>query len=170
MFHYRQSFVMRHACVLGAAESYIQPEHFNLNRFTPHENYSTSDTMELTTTPQARVTVSKEADEILQHAINSFRTGLTPEQLGEFNSIQSLPDTNAVLVFTTELDMRRQSQRGKSIASRLFPVLQAVHSFTGVIETFVSSNPVIAALVWGTVKMTMQVRLLYTITASILTS
>ncbi|RFN47649.1 nacht domain protein [Fusarium flagelliforme] len=79
--------------------------------------------------------------------------------LAEFNSIQSVPDTDAVLVFTAELDLRRQSQKGKSIASRLFPVLRAVHSFIGVIDTYVSSNPTIAALVWGSVKMTIQIML-----------
>ncbi|KAG4268206.1 hypothetical protein FPRO04_12598 [Fusarium proliferatum] len=103
--------------------------------------------------------VPKKGDQILQNAINSFRTVLTPEQLAEFECIQSVPDTDAVLVFTAELDLRRQNQRGKSIASRLFPVLQAVHSFTSVIDTFVSSNPTIAALVWGSVKMTMRIML-----------
>ncbi|CVL12481.1 uncharacterized protein FPRN_15077 [Fusarium proliferatum] len=103
--------------------------------------------------------VPKKGDQILQNAINSFRTVLTPEQLAEFECIQSVPDTDAVLVFTAELDLRRQNQRGKSIASRLFPVLQAVHSFTSVIDTFVSSNPTIAALVWGSVKMTMTIML-----------
>jgi hypothetical protein len=114
--------------------------------------------MELIARPsRSAVPVPNRGDEILQNAINSFRQVLTPEQLAEFNNIQSLPDTDAVLVFTAELDLRRQRQRGKSIASRLAPVLQAVHSFTGVIDTCVSSNPVIAALVWGSVKMTIQV-------------
>ncbi|RBR10780.1 uncharacterized protein FIESC28_09311 [Fusarium coffeatum] len=108
---------------------------------------------------RSAVAVPNLADEILQNAINSFRTALTPEQLAEFNSIQSVPDTDAVLVFTAELDLRRQSQKGKSIASRLFPVLQAVHSFIGVIDTYVSSNPTIAALVWGSVKITIQIML-----------
>ncbi|KAF5606336.1 NACHT domain protein [Fusarium subglutinans] len=103
--------------------------------------------------------IPKKGDRILQNAIDSFRTVLTPEQLAEFENIQSIPDTDAVLVFTAELDLRRQNQRGKSIASRLFPVLQAVHSFTSVIDTFVSSNPTIAALVWGSVKMTMTIML-----------
>ncbi|KAF5536865.1 NACHT domain-containing protein [Fusarium mexicanum] len=103
--------------------------------------------------------IPKKGDRILQNAIDSFRTVLTPEQLAEFENIQSVPDTDAVLVFTAELDLRRQNQRGKSIASRLFPVLQAVHSFTSVIDTFVSSNPTIAALVWGSVKMTMTIML-----------
>ncbi|KAF5987680.1 hypothetical protein FBULB1_1837 [Fusarium bulbicola] len=103
--------------------------------------------------------IPKKGDRILQNAIDSFRTVLTPEQLAEFECIQSVPDTDALLVFTAELDLRRQNQKGKSIASRLFPVLQAVHSFTSVIDTYVSSNPTIAALVWGSVKMTMMIML-----------
>ncbi|KAF4944301.1 hypothetical protein FGADI_12785 [Fusarium gaditjirri] len=107
----------------------------------------------------AVTSIPKKGDQILQDAINSFRTVLTPEQLAEFECIQSVPDTDAVLVFTAELDLRRQNQKGKSIASRLFPVLQSVHSFTSVIDTFVSSNPTIAALIWGSVKMTMTIML-----------
>ncbi|KAF9775137.1 hypothetical protein IL306_006786, partial [Fusarium sp. DS 682] len=94
----------------------------------------------------------------VRKGLREFRL-LTPEQLVEFDCIQSVPDTDAVLVFTAELDLRRQSQKGKSIASRLFPVLQAVHSFTAVVDTFISSNPTIAALVWGSVKMTMMIML-----------
>ncbi|EXM16537.1 hypothetical protein FOTG_15184 [Fusarium oxysporum f. sp. vasinfectum 25433] len=103
--------------------------------------------------------IPKKGDRILQDAIDSFRTVLTPEQLAEFDNIQSVPDTDAVLVFTAELDLGRQNQKGKSIASRLFPVLQAVHNFTSIIDTFISSNPTIAALVWGSVKMTMMIML-----------
>lgn len=114
--------------------------------------------MDLTQSSQAvTYSVPKKGDQILQNAINSFRTVLTPEQLAEFDCIQSVPETDAVLVFTAELDLRRQNKKGKSIASRLFPVLQAVHSFTSIIDTFISSNPTIAALVWGSVKMTMTV-------------
>ncbi|KAF5698545.1 NACHT domain-containing protein [Fusarium globosum] len=112
--------------------------------------------MDLTQSSQVVTSsVPKKGDQILQTAINSFRTVLTPEQLAELDCIQSVPETDAVLVFTAELDLRRQSKKGKSIASRLFPVLQAVHSFTSIIDTFISSNPTIAALVWGSVKMTM---------------
>ncbi|KAF5700342.1 nacht domain-containing protein [Fusarium mundagurra] len=109
--------------------------------------------------PAVTSSTPKKGDQILQNAINSFRTVLTPKELAEFENIQSLPDADAVLVFTAELDLRRQNQKGKSIASRLFPVLQAVHNFTSVIDTLVSSNPTIAALVWGSVKMTMTIML-----------
>ncbi|KAG4259266.1 hypothetical protein FPRO03_12942 [Fusarium proliferatum] len=116
--------------------------------------------MDLTLSSQAATSsIPKRGDQILQNAIDSFRTVLTPEQLAEFDCIQSVPETDAVLVFTAELDLRRQNKKGKSIASRLFPVLQAVHSFTAIIDTFVSSNPTIAALVWGSVKMTMTIML-----------
>ncbi|KAF5682015.1 NACHT domain-containing protein [Fusarium circinatum] len=116
--------------------------------------------MNLTQSSQAATSsIPKKGGQILQNAINSFRTVLTPEQLAEFENIQSVPDTDPVLVFTAELDLRQQNQKGKSIASRLFPVLQAVHSFTSIIETFVSSNPTIAVLIWGSVKMTMMIML-----------
>jgi hypothetical protein len=40
----------------------------------------------------------------------------------------------------------------------LHSVLQSVREFSAVIDTFVSSHPEIAALVWGGLKLTIQVR------------
>jgi hypothetical protein len=61
-----------------------------------------------------------------------------------------------VLVLTAQLD-RSQDRRGRSIGTRLHSVLQCVRDFSAIIDTFVSSNPTIAALVWGSVKLTIQV-------------
>jgi hypothetical protein len=62
-----------------------------------------------------------------------------------------------VLVFTAQLDSSQQ-RRGRSIATRLHSVLQSVREFSAVVDTFISSNPEIAALIWGSVKLTIQVR------------
>jgi hypothetical protein len=41
-------------------------------------------------------------------------------------------------------------------------MLQSIRDYSAIIDTFVSSNPVIAALVWGSVKLTMLVVINYT--------
>ncbi|SCV61351.1 uncharacterized protein FFFS_15920 [Fusarium fujikuroi] len=107
--------------------------------------------MNLAESSQAVTAVPINGDKSLQNAIDSLQTVLTPDQLAEFENIQPVTDTDAVLVSTTVLNLQRRSQKGRSIASHLFPVLQAVRSFTSVVDTFISSNPTIAALVWGSV-------------------
>ncbi|KAF4455179.1 NACHT domain [Fusarium albosuccineum] len=113
--------------------------------------------MALTLSSNALTIAPKEGDQILQDAVDSFRSVLTDEQRLQLDRIKSLPDTDAVLVFTAELDLQRRNQKGKSIASRLFTVLQSVRDFSAIVDTLVSSNPSIAALVWGSVKLTMLV-------------
>ncbi|KAH6621545.1 hypothetical protein B0J18DRAFT_229731 [Chaetomium sp. MPI-SDFR-AT-0129] len=93
----------------------------------------------------------------LNEAVDDFQRILTEDQRTELKNIKSIPDADAVLVFTAQLDLS-QRRRGRSIATRLHSVLQSVREFSAVIDTFVSSHPEIAALVWGSVKLTIQVR------------
>ncbi|KAM5356809.1 hypothetical protein ACJ41O_003455 [Fusarium nematophilum] len=124
----------------------------------PHDRVSLDpSSMALTLSSQALTIAPGKSDQILQDAVASFRSVLTDDQRLELDRAKSLPDTDAVLVFTAELDLRRRSQRGKSIASRLFSVLQSVRDFSSILDTMVQSNPDIAALVWGSVKLTMLV-------------
>ncbi len=94
----------------------------------------------------------------LKEAVDDFQRILTEDQRTALKNIKSIPDADAVLVFTAQLDSS-QHRRGRSIATRLHSVLQSVREFSAVIDTFVSSNPEIAALIWGSVKLTIQVRL-----------
>lgn len=94
--------------------------------------------------------------QVLQRALQHFRGRLSENELAELKAEDVVPDANAALAFTAELD-RNPSRKGRSIASRLHNVLQSVWEFTTVVDTFVSSNPEIAALVWGSVKFTMKV-------------
>ncbi|KAK3898976.1 hypothetical protein C8A05DRAFT_46840 [Staphylotrichum tortipilum] len=97
----------------------------------------------------------------LNEAVDDFQRILTEDQRAELKNIKSIPDADAVLVFTAQLDSS-QRRRGRSIATRLHSVLQSVREFSTVIDTFVSSNPEIAALVWGSVKLTIQIALNFT--------
>ncbi len=101
-------------------------------------------------------------EQALNEAILDFQHILSIEQRRDLHRIRGIPDCNAVLVFTANLDRnaRDKNRRGRSIASNFYSVLQSVSEFAAIVDTFVSSNPEIAALVWGSVKLTMLVRFL----------
>ena len=93
----------------------------------------------------------------LQDAINDFQGALTPDQKRELQQIKTVPDATAVITFTAQLDRANPERRGSSIGSRLYSLLQSVQQFSSVVDNFVSSHPNVAALVWGAVKLTMNV-------------
>ena len=93
----------------------------------------------------------------LQEALREFQASLTTEQNDQLQAIKAIPDAAAVLSFTAQLDEKNAQRRIGCVAGRLFTLLQSVQQFSTVVETFVSSNPSIAALVWGSVKLTMLV-------------
>ncbi|RYP93380.1 hypothetical protein DL770_000423 [Monosporascus sp. CRB-9-2] len=94
-------------------------------------------------------------DDALQRALHQFKSILTDEQRRELHGTTAVPDADSVLVFTAQLD--NKNRKGRSVASRLHTVLLSVQSFCSVVDTFVASHPEIAALVWGSVKLTMQI-------------
>jgi hypothetical protein len=108
------------------------------------------------TPPSARPPANPTTD--LEAALSEFHNILTEDQRTKLQKIKAVPDADAVFIFTAQLDQSSRS-RGRSIASRLHSVLQCVREFSAVVDVFVSSNPQIAALVWGSVKLTVQVRI-----------
>ncbi|ORY61554.1 uncharacterized protein BCR38DRAFT_324587, partial [Pseudomassariella vexata] len=92
----------------------------------------------------------------LQGAIKEFQAILTDKQRRELRKTTAIPDADSILIFTAQLDSTNRNRKGPSIASRLHSVLQSVRDFCSVIDTFVSTHPEIAALIWGSVKLTMQ--------------
>ncbi|KAI1329398.1 ankyrin repeat-containing domain protein [Xylariaceae sp. FL0255] len=101
-------------------------------------------------------------DEQLQKAVSQFCTALTPEQHQELLGIRTIPDADSIMTFTAELDARNRSRRGHSVGSRVFTVLRSVRDFCAIADVYVSSNPQIAALVWGSVRLTMHIILAHT--------
>lgn len=57
-----------------------------------------------------------------------------------------------MLFFVAQLDAENASKSRRSIAPRLCTFLTATQQFAGAVETFVSSNPKTAALIWGGIK------------------
>ncbi|KAK8023696.1 Vegetative incompatibility protein HET-E-1 [Apiospora rasikravindrae] len=93
--------------------------------------------------------------DVLLDAVIDFQAALSDEERQELRKMRTIPDADSILVFTAELDSTHRTRRGPSYASRLHTVLSSVGVFCGVIDTFVSSHPEIAALVWGSVRLTM---------------
>ena len=88
----------------------------------------------------------------LNAALKNFENILTEDQKREFQKSTATPDIASVIEFVAEIDARNSSTTRRCVAPRLCTFLEATQQFTGVVETFVSSNPIIAALVWGGVK------------------
>lgn len=88
----------------------------------------------------------------LHSAIEGFKRVLDADQRQDFESSNVQPDAATVLKFTAHLDEINSERQSRCIATRLQTVLQSVQQFSTIVETFVSSDPRIAALVWGTLK------------------
>lgn len=94
----------------------------------------------------------------LREAVREFQDALTPEQNKDLQMIKAVPDAAAVITFTAQLDEKNAQRRTRCVASRLYTLLQSVQQFSTIVDTFVSSRPNIAALVWGSIKLTLLVR------------
>ncbi|KAK8070548.1 hypothetical protein PG997_010751 [Apiospora hydei] len=95
--------------------------------------------------------------DVLLDAISDFQANLSDGERLELKKMRSIPDADSILVFTAELDATHRTRRGPSYASRLHTVLSSIGVFCGIVDTFVSAHPEIAALVWGSIKLTMTV-------------
>ncbi|CAG8126012.1 unnamed protein product [Penicillium nalgiovense] len=88
----------------------------------------------------------------LNAALENFKNILTEEQKREFQKSTTTPDTASVIEFVAEIDARNSRTMRRCVAPRLCTFLEATQQFTGVVDTFVSSNPIVAALIWGGMK------------------
>ncbi|KAK4160352.1 NACHT domain protein [Cladorrhinum sp. PSN259] len=98
----------------------------------------------------------------LEDAVADFQSILTDDQRRKLHDIGNIRDAETVMIFTAQLDCDNQLKKGRGIANRLYSVLQSVQTFSTVVDTFVSSHPEIAAMVWGSIKLTMLIAVNYT--------
>lgn len=101
--------------------------------------------------------MSPSVDQSLQQALSEFESTLDKDQTRELHQIATRPDVFSVIKLTTELDEKNSERRTHSVGTRLSKILKSVQEFACVVDQFVSSNPRIAGLVWGSVKFTMLV-------------
>src|SRR5271156_3945081 len=88
----------------------------------------------------------------LEQALMSFENILTKEQKQQYRASSTKPDASSVVAFVSKIDENNKGRAGRCVAPRLCTFLDATQQFAGVVDTFVNSNPTIAALVWGGVK------------------
>lgn len=93
----------------------------------------------------------------LKQVLLNFEDILTDEQKRQYQASTVKPDAASVITFVAQIDAENSSTTRRCVAPRLRTFLDATQQFTGVVDTFVSSHPAIAALVWGGVKTTILV-------------
>ncbi|KAF5704259.1 Nacht domain-containing protein [Fusarium mundagurra] len=91
----------------------------------------------------------------LENTVARFQASLTDDDRIKLQKMKGIQyDTRSIITFTAELDGADQRRRGKSIATRLATLLQIIQQFVPVVDTFIQSNPDLAALIWGAMRVT----------------
>ncbi|KAF4435897.1 hypothetical protein F53441_13405 [Fusarium austroafricanum] len=109
----------------------------------------------LASRPSASQADSLTAVKQLESTIASFQAILTDDDRKQLQQLKNTAhDSQNIITFTAELDRLDKGRRGKSVASRLASFLQTIEQFTPIVDTYIQSNPDIAALIWGSVKVT----------------
>ena len=98
----------------------------------------------------------------LLQALNDYETALSDEDRLRLHS-EGAPDVMAALNLATIIDARNASYRRQCMGPRLITFLESVQQFSSLVDTFVSSHPEIAALVWGGLRMALLVNISVTI-------
>ena len=94
-----------------------------------------------------------QVDQSLQTALQDFQGILNPDQKQQLLSQSSVPDASSAMLLTVEIDKQNAKRKSRCVAARILGFLESVQQFCSVADTFVSSNPRVAALVWGSVKL-----------------
>ena len=95
----------------------------------------------------------------LAKALQDYETILSDEEREQLRS-QGVPGATAAINLTTLIDRKCNSRRRQCMGPRLIIFLESIQQFSKVADTFVSSHPEVAALVWGSVKLTLLVNLI----------
>ena len=102
-------------------------------------------------------TAKVEPDVELDQALQDYEAILTDEQKIQMRSSTGIPSATAAITLTIDIDRENSSRRSRCVGARLMTLLESVQQFTTVIDTFVSSNPHMAGLIWGGVKVALLV-------------
>ncbi|KAJ5787577.1 hypothetical protein N7457_002567 [Penicillium paradoxum] len=83
----------------------------------------------------------------------SLVQALTDEEIQQYQANATTPGASSIIEFVTIIDESKSKTTMRCMGSRLCTFLDKTQQFVGVADTFVSSNPTIVTLVWGSVKM-----------------
>lgn len=86
----------------------------------------------------------------LQQAIEKFHRNLSPDEISKLSA--SPPGPQSILNLMLEIDGKGKKRRLRRCASYFEPFLDSIQRYSQVVDSVVSSNPQIAGLVWGSVK------------------
>ena len=92
----------------------------------------------------------------LTQALADYEKILSDDDRSQLHN-QGIPDAMAAINFTTLIDRECNIRRRRCMGPRLITFLESIQQFSKVVDTFVSSHPEVAALVWGGVKLTLLV-------------
>ena len=85
-------------------------------------------------------------NDVWNQAKKQYTASLKPKELEILTSISSKSE---LLTETWHLQTRYGERRASRSLERIYPFLAGIESFSEVINVFVSSDPKIAAIVWG---------------------
>lgn len=93
----------------------------------------------------------------LEAALDEFHQNLSSEQKIEFRSAANqIPPAEAAMRLIDEINKKSSTRKSHVLAGRMRVVLEAVQQYSAIGDTASSVNP-IAALVWSSVKIVVQV-------------
>ncbi|KAK3312928.1 hypothetical protein B0H66DRAFT_631817, partial [Apodospora peruviana] len=101
----------------------------------------------------------------LRAALDDFQADISAEDRVQLQALAEKPDVDACITWTASLDRMDRNRRGASIATRLYSFLQSVQQFSTMVDTYISSDPTLAALVWGSVKLAIYCRVVMNFTS-----
>ena len=92
-------------------------------------------------------------------ALESFRQSLTDGERQRLVEMQvsdpAKPDENKVMMLIAEIDCRNSRKFSRYVAPKLQPFLDVIQQFSSAVDTFMTSGPPVAQVVWGSVKVTL---------------
>lgn len=86
----------------------------------------------------------------LQQAIEKFHLILSPEEISKLSTAP--PGPQSILNLTVDVNGKANKQRLRRWASCFEPFLKSIERYSQAVDVFVSYNPQIAALLWGSVR------------------
>jgi len=95
---------------------------------------------------------SGNASQVAQ-ALDEFQQLLTPAQKTELDALsRGTPTADDVVQFIKAIEEGSKKRKSRIVAKRINGFLQSLQQYCAIVDTFVSSNPQTAGLVWGSVK------------------
>ena len=90
----------------------------------------------------------------LSAALDEFQQNLSSDQRAHFDD--RIPTPEEVVALTYEIEKKSSDRKSHILVCRIRVVLEAVQQYSAIVDTVVQVNP-IAALVWSSVKIVVQV-------------